>query len=73
MLRQLVLRHGEFCSLRLTLTMPLANSRDDKLIIFLSYFFSQKIGFGISCNLPSQEAINLHDMSKPAKLENKNI
>ena len=56
----------------LTLTTRCANSADDKLMIFVLFFFLQKPGFDISCKLSPGD--NLHEMSKPVSEKNpKNI
>ena len=57
--------HSKVREFNLTFTIVWADSADDKLMIFFSYF-SQKLDFDISCQLTP----NLHEISKPIFLEN---
>ena len=47
--------------------VPLANSADDKLMVFYFFFFFQKTKFEISCKLSPMQIVsigdNLHEMS----------
>ena len=59
-------------SFNLTFATPLANSADDRLMIF--FLFSQKTGFDISCKLSPVEAICLKCQNLfPGKKKKKNI